>query len=127
MEWLATVFNVGGRRAKLVQFKTEIIEYPLNDGQSYVMSHKVFGKGTDEGKVLEYMVNLEAQKYMRLWHKKRGYDYELNFTTQYGGKPKQISESFAPMFCQTSLVDGLILTYLRPLVSLTFSKLKRSS
>ncbi len=126
MAWLATAFNVGGRRAELVQFKTEIIDFPLNEGQSYVMSHKVFGKGTGEGKVLEYMVNLEAQKYMRLWHKKRGYDYEFNFTT-YGGEPKQISESFAPMFCRTSLVDGLILTYLRPLVSLTFLKLKRSS
>lgn len=107
MAWLATAFNVGGRRAELVQFKTEILDYPLSEGQSYVMSHKVFGKGRGEGKVLEYMVNLEALKYMRIWHEKRGYDHEYIFTTQYGGEPKQISESWADYFCSDVLSDIL--------------------
>lgn len=107
MAWLATAFNVGGRRAELVQFKTELLDYPINEDQSYVMSHKVFGKGKGEGKVLEYMVNLEAIKYMRLWHEKRGYDHEYIFTTQYGGEPKQISESWADYFCSDVLSDIL--------------------
>ena len=107
MAWLATAFNVGGRRAELVQFKTELLDYPINEDQSYVMSHKVFGKGKGEGKVLEYMVNLEAIKYMKLWHEKRGYDHEYIFTTQYGGEPKQISESWADYFCSDVLSDIL--------------------
>ncbi|MGN7324793.1 tyrosine-type recombinase/integrase [Bacillus altitudinis] len=107
MAWLATAFNVGGRRAELVQFKTELLDYPINEDQSYVMSHKVFGKGKGEGKVLEYMVNLEALKYMKMWHEKRGYDHEYIFTTQYGGEPKQISESWADYFCSDVLSDIL--------------------
>ncbi|MDM5298073.1 site-specific integrase [Bacillus pumilus] len=107
MAWLATAFNVGGRRAELVQFKTELIDYPINEDQSYVMSHKVFGKGKGEGKVLEYMVNLETLKYMKMWHEKRGYDHEFIFTTQYGGEPKQISESWADYFCSDVLSDIL--------------------
>ncbi|PCK17676.1 recombinase [Bacillus pumilus] len=107
MAWLATAFNVGGRRAELIQFKTELLDYPINEDQSYVMSHKVFGKGKGEGKVLEYMVNLEALKYMKMWHDKRGYDHEYIFTTQYGGEPKQISESWADYFCSDVLSDIL--------------------
>ncbi|MGM0968712.1 MAG: tyrosine-type recombinase/integrase [Bacillota bacterium] len=107
MAWLAAAFNVGGRRAELIQFKTELLDYPINEDQSYVMSHKVFGKGKGEGKVLKYMVNLEAIKYMRLWHEKRGYDHEYIFTTQYGGEPKQISESWADYFCSDVLSDIL--------------------
>lgn len=107
MAWLATAFNVGGRRAELIQLKTEILDYPIPEGQSYVMSHKVFGKGKGEGKPLEYMINTEALEYLRLWHEKRGYDHEYLFTTQYGGEPKQMSESWADYFCSDVLSDIL--------------------
>ncbi|MCY9224160.1 tyrosine-type recombinase/integrase [Bacillus haynesii] len=107
MAWLATAFNVGARRAEIIQLKTEILDYPIPEGQQYVLSHKVFGKGSGEGKVLEYMINTEALKYLKLWHEKRGYDHEYLFTTTYGGQPKQMSETWADYFCSDVLSDIL--------------------
>ncbi|MFP3748271.1 hypothetical protein SB816_34970, partial [Achromobacter sp. SIMBA_011] len=78
--WLATAFNVGARRAEIVQFKTEILDYPIKEGNPYITAHKIIGKGRGEGKQLEYMVNLEALEYMRIWKEKRGYDHEYIFT-----------------------------------------------
>lgn len=53
------------------------------------------------------MINTEALEYLRLWHEKRGYDHEYLFTTQYGGEPKQMSESWADYFCSDVLSDIL--------------------
>jgi site-specific recombinase XerD len=106
--WVATAFNVGARRSEIIQFKTEILTYPIPDGQSYVLSHKVRGKGKSiDGKPLEYMINQEALKYMKLWVEKRGYDHEYIFTTKYNGEIKRISESWADNFCRDVLSDIL--------------------
>ncbi|MFK3936691.1 tyrosine-type recombinase/integrase [Alkalihalobacillus sp. NPDC078783] len=107
MAWVATAFNVGARRAEIIQFKTEIIDYVVPEGQNYVMAHKVWGKGGGEGKPLDYMVNLDAIKYMKLWIEKRGYDCEYIFSTNYGGNPKQMSESWADYLCSDVLSDIL--------------------
>lgn len=101
--WLATAFNVGARRAELIQFKTEILDYPIPEGQNYVLSHVVYGKGRGDGKKLNYMVNKEALKYMKLWIDKRGYEHEYIFTTNYGGKIKQMSLTWADEFCANVL------------------------
>jgi site-specific recombinase XerD len=106
--WVATAFNVGARRSEIIQFKTEILDYPIPEGQNYVLSHKVRGKGKSlDGKPLEYMINLEALKYMRLWVEKRGYEHEYIFTTKYNGEIKRMSESWADHFCKDVLSDIL--------------------
>lgn len=107
MAWLATAFNVGARKAELVQFKTEMLDYDIPEGQNYVLSHTIFAKGRGEGKNVEYMVNKEALHYMRQWVEHRGYNHEYIFTTQYGGEPKQISESWADYLCNDVLEDIL--------------------
>jgi len=98
--WLATSFNAGSRRGETPQFKTEILNYPIPEGQTYIMSHPVRlkGKGVD-GKVEEYMVNTEALKYMRLWVEKRGYDHDYIFTVKHGGKIQRMSLGWANNFC----------------------------
>jgi integrase len=107
MAWLATAFNVGARRAEIVKFKSEILDYPIPEGQSYVLSHTIFGKGRGEGKPLQYMVNTEALKYMKLWIEKREFDHEYIFTTKYNGEVNQMSESWADYFCSDVLSDIL--------------------
>jgi hypothetical protein len=80
MAWLATAFNVGARRSEIIQFKTEILDYPIPEVKTFVYSHNVRLKGQgDDGKVEPYMINLEALKYMRLWVEKRGYDRSTYF------------------------------------------------
>lgn len=108
MAWLATAFNVGARRAEIIQFKTEILDYPLPEGATFVYSHNVRLKGSGEdGKIEPYMINEEALKYMRLWAEKRGYEHEYIFTTRHGGEFKQMDESWADYFCSNILAEIL--------------------
>ncbi len=102
--WVATAFNTGARRAEIIQFKTEILDIPIPEGQSYIMSNTVMGKGRAGGKPIEYMINKEALKYMRLWIEKRGYKHEYIFTTNYDGG-KQMSDAWANNFCIDILSD----------------------
>lgn len=103
--WVATAFNTGARRAEIIQFKTEILGYSILDGQNYVMSHTVMGKGRAGGKPIEYMINKEALKYIQLWIDNRGYEHEYIFTTKYGGEIDVMSESWANGFCSDVLSD----------------------
>ena len=101
LAWVATAFHIGGRRAEIVQFKTEILNYPITEGKNYVVSHVVRGKGAGaEGKPLKYMIPIEVLDYWRLWIEKRGYDHEYVFTTQVGKqKPQQMTKGWANHFC----------------------------
>lgn len=104
--WVATAFNAGARRAEIPQFRTEILDYPIPDGQNYILSHNVRLKGRGEdGKIEPYMINLEALKYMKLWVEKRGYESDYIFTTKYGGEIKSMSETWADEFCSNVLSD----------------------
>lgn len=105
--WLATAFYVGARKAEIIKFKSEILNYEIPEGQNYVLSHVVFGKGRGEGKKLEYLIPLEVLDYWKMWIEKRGYDHEYIFTTKYGGDVKQISESWSSWFCDEILSDIL--------------------
>jgi site-specific recombinase XerC len=103
MAWVATAFNVGGRRAEIIQFKTEILDYPIPEGQNYVLSHIVRGKGRGDGKALRYMINLEALKYLKLWVDKRGFESEYIFATKGGKKVSHISIGWANDLCANVL------------------------
>lgn len=107
MAWLSAAFNIGARRAELVKIKSEVLDYPIPEGQNYVLTHVIFGKGRGEGKPLQYMVNKEALHYMKLWVEKRGYDHEYVFTTKYNGEYNQMSETWADYFCTDILSDIL--------------------
>lgn len=103
--WVATAFNTGARRSEIIQLKTEILDYEIPDGQNYIMSNTVMGKGRAGGKPVEYMVNLEALKYLKMWIEKRGYEHEYIFTTKYGGKVDVVSGGWANNFCSDVLSD----------------------
>lgn len=104
--WVATAFNVGSRRAEIIQFKTEIINYPIPEGQNYVLSNIVRGKGRSvDGKQIRYMVNTEALKYIKLWIENRPYESDYIFAVKYGGKIKPISEDWANALCQNVLSE----------------------
>ena len=99
--WVAVAFNTGARRSEIIQFKTKILDYPITEGQNYILSHNVRlkGKGID-GKIEKYMINFEALKYIKLWIEKRGYENEYIFTTK---QKNQISESWGDEFCTNIL------------------------
>lgn len=106
LAWVATAFNVGSRRAEIIQFKTEILDYPIPEGQNYVLSNIVRGKGRSvDGKQIRYMINLEALKYMKLWVENRPYESEYIFAVKYGGEIKPISETWANALCQNVLSE----------------------
>lgn len=108
MAWLATAFRVGARRSEIIQFKTEILDYSVPDGQSYVLSHIVRGKGkSTDGKPLEYMIPLDVIPYWRKWVESRGYESEYIFTTKYGNEIKAMSAAWADDFCANTLSDML--------------------
>lgn len=103
--WVAVMFNVGCRRSEAIQFKSEIANYDKK-GKSYVLSHKVRGKGKGEdGKVIEYMIPDEALKYINLWLEKREYEHEYIFTTKYNGEIHQVSKGWANDLCTNVLSD----------------------
>lgn len=102
--WVATMYNVGCRRSELIQFKSEIIDYEIPEGQNYVLSNIVRGKGKGvDGKILRFMVNLDSLKYIKLWLEKRGYEHEYIFTTHYNGEIKSISTTWGNQFCANVL------------------------
>lgn len=104
LAWVATAYNVGSRRAEIIQFKKEILGYPIPEGQNYVLSHIVRGKGKGiDGKPLRYMINFEALKYMKLWIDNRDHDSDYIFTVKYQGKIKPISEGWANDLCKEIL------------------------
>lgn len=108
MAWLAVAFRVGARRSEIIQFKTEIVNYPIPEGQNYVLSHIVRGKGkSTDGKPLEYMIPLDVLPYIQKWLDIRGYDSDYIFTTKYGKEIKQMSPSWADDFCSNTLSDIL--------------------
>lgn len=99
--WVATAFNTGARRSEIVQFKTEILDYPIEDDKNFTLSHVVTGKGNEP---LEYMINREALKYIQMWVDKREAKHEYIFTTSHSGM-NQMSESWANYFCSDVLSD----------------------
>ena len=103
--WVATAFNTGARRSEIIQFKTDILDFEVSEGSNYVMTSTLMGKGRGGGKPIEYMVNLEALKYLQLWVDKRGYEHEYIFTTNYAGKVDVVSDSWANHFCTNVLSD----------------------
>lgn len=104
MAWVATAFNIGCRRSELVQFKTEILDYPIKEGKNYVLSHVVRGKGAGvEGKPLRYMIPLTVLEYWRLWIEKRGYENEYVFTTMSNGVIGAMGKEWGNNFCQEVL------------------------
>lgn len=106
--WVACAFNTGARRGGIVQFKTECVKDGIPEGKSYVLTNKVREKGRGaDGKVVQYMLNEEAVKYIQLWLDKRGYEHEYIFTTKYGGEIKQMSREWAANLCSDTLSDIL--------------------
>lgn len=104
--WVAVAFNSGARRNEIRQLKTEIINYKSEN--NYILSNSVRGKGKGfDGKVIKYMINDEALKYIKLWIEKRSYEHEYIFTTKHKGTINQISEIWANRFCTNVLSDIL--------------------
>lgn len=105
MAWVAVAFNSGARRSEIIQMKSEIVNYEIPEGSNFVMTHTIMGKGRGGGKPVEYMINTEALKYMKLWLDNRGYEHEYLFTVGYGGENSVISDSWANNFCTNTLSD----------------------
>ena len=104
MAWTATAFHVGCRRSEMIQFKTEILDYPVKEGKNYVLSHVVRGKGSGvDGKPLKYMIPLDVLDYWRQWVEHRGYESEYIFTTKSGNTINHMSKNWANVFCHDVL------------------------
>lgn len=101
--WVAVAWNVGSRRNETLQFKSEIVNYEMEEGKNYINSHIVYAKGRAGGKPVQYMINKEALKYIKLWLENRGYEHEFIFTTKHNGKINVASEGWADELCYNTL------------------------
>jgi len=102
--WWVIAFNTGARKGELLQFKSELHNYKIEEGKTSVDTHTIRGKGRgEEGKPLKYMLNKECLEYIKLWLENREYEHEFLFTTKYKGVVKQISSGWANMFCSNTL------------------------
>lgn len=108
MAWLAVAFNCGARLSEIVQFKSELLDYEVPEGMTYIMTHNVRlkGKGVD-GKIEPYMMNLEALKYIRLWVEKRGYDHEYIFARKFHKSDENLDASYGDSLCRNVLTPML--------------------
>jgi integrase len=108
MAWLTGQFFIGTRRSEILQFKTEILDYPVPEGKNYVVSHPIRAKGKGkDGNVTEYMIPLEALKYFKLWIEKRGFESEYIFAVKRAGKIQRLSRTWSNYFCQHKLSEIL--------------------
>jgi len=105
--FVAVAFNTAARRNEIRQFKSEIVNYEKQQGKNYIESHVIYGKGKGGGKILRYMVNDEAIKYIKLWLDNRGYNHEYVFTAKYRNGIKQVSESWFNDVCKNELSNIL--------------------
>ena len=109
MAWTSCAFNVGARRAELVQFKTEMLDYghhknSKGEEQNYTLSHIVRGKGKSrDGKPVRYMINDEAMKYIKLYLENRDFKSDYIFAINWNGEIKPISKQWANGFCANKL------------------------
>ena len=108
LAWFAVAYNVGARKSEIIQFKTEIANYIKEEGKNFIETHNVRGKGKSrDGKIIKFMVNDEAMKYIKLWLEKRGFNHEYIFTAKYDGKINKMSSSWANNFCQNKISNIL--------------------
>ena len=108
MAWLTTAMLVGARRSEIIQFKTSILDYTLPEGQNYILSHIVRGKGSSiDGKKLEYMIPLEVLPHWKKWIEVRGYESEYIFTTKYNNEIRPMSPSWGDYFC-TEVLSNIL-------------------
>lgn len=106
LAWVVTAYNVGARRAELIQFKTEMLNYKPVEGANYIISHKVRGKGkSEQGKILEYMIPLQVLDVWKLWIDNRGFESEYIFATNFGGKVRKLGKSWADDLCSGLLSE----------------------
>jgi site-specific recombinase XerD len=109
MAWLATAYHVGARKAGIIQFKTEILDYDMvvdknGNTQNYILSNVVREKGFGlDGSQKRYMINRDALKYMKLWVENRGFDNEYIFSHKIDGKIKLVSKQWANYLCHDIL------------------------
>lgn len=104
LAYLVTLWGCGCRRSEAIQFRTEILDYEIPEGQNYVESHVVRGKGAGkEGKPLTYMIPLEVLKYWRLYVENRGFESEYIFARVENGEVSVISRQWSNRLCEKVL------------------------
>lgn len=104
LAWLIGIYHIGCRRAELIQFKTELLDYPVVEGTNYIYSHLVRAKGRGvEGKQAKFMIPVEVLKYWKLWVDNRGYDSEYIFTSKIKGVIKPIGKNWGNRLCEEVL------------------------
>lgn len=102
--WVACAFNSGARRGGIRQFKSEIVNQPIKEGQKFIVTNVVREKGEGvDGNKTSYMLPIPVLKYIKLWLDNRGYEHEYIFTTKYNSTYNQISLDWATNFCRTVL------------------------
>lgn len=100
--WLSLAFYTACRRSELKQFKTEILDYEIKDG-NFIVSHDIRGKGRGEtGKIFKVYIPISALKHAREYVRTRGFDneYILSYENK-NGFTGAVYDSWANEFCES--------------------------
>jgi site-specific recombinase XerD len=90
LAYLLTAYSSAGRRAEVIQLKTEILNYEQykdknGKEQGFYLSHTLRGKGKGQGgKAIRLMISEDAMNAMRKWVDIKGTDSEYIFSNKKG-------------------------------------------
>lgn len=104
MAWVACAYATGSRRSGIIQFKTEILDKEIEEGQEFIKTNIVREKGAgQDGNQTDYILPVSVIPYLKQWVDNRGYESEWIFTTRYRGEIKQMSKGWANDLCKKKL------------------------
>ena len=104
---LVTAMECGMRGGELRNMKRVEANKIIQEGNTFVTTDIILGKGRNGGKPLEYMMNQTTLDALKLYNdsRKETDNSEFMFSTYYGGKFNQLSETYFETVCSEYLSD----------------------
>lgn len=102
---LVTAMECGMRGGELRNMKRVEANKVIQEGNTFVTTDIILGKGRNGGKPLEYMMNQTTLDALKLYNDTRKDDNEYMFTTYYGSKFNQLSDNYFENVCSDYLSD----------------------
>ena len=104
---LVTAMECGMRGGELRNMKRVEASKTIQEGNTFVTTDVILGKGRNGGKPLEYMMNQTTLDALKLYNdsRKEADNSEYMFSTYYGEKYNQLSETYFESVCKEYLSD----------------------
>lgn len=99
-----TAMETGMRGGELIKMKRLECYKEIKDGNTYVLTDTILGKGRNGGKPLEYMLNQTALDALKLYNESRNDNCEYMFVSNYNGY-SQLGDTIFESACSEIFSD----------------------